>query len=171
MKAEQRKAPRLAIIGGGIAGLMAAYRSQARIPQATIDLFEASQHLGGWIRSERVDDFLVEHGPESIVRHNPIIDELLHELELESEVITTQADKRGAYVLHRGQLQRIPTGFWLLGPTQWRGLLTSPLLSPWGKLGLLRDLFKPLPALRETTSIAELVRSRFGNAGCLTQGG
>jgi len=60
---------RIAIIGGGIGGLALAFRLiEAGTPPGHITLFEARERCGGLIQSTRRDGFLIEHGPDSVIR-------------------------------------------------------------------------------------------------------
>ena len=68
------------IIGGGISGLSAAYELERRgIP---FTLLEASPRLGGLIRTEHLDGFTVEAGPESVLAQKPAALQLCEELGL-----------------------------------------------------------------------------------------
>ena len=57
----------IAIIGGGIAGLAAAYRLAREMPDARVTLLEGTDRLGGKIVTERGDGFIVEGGPDSFL--------------------------------------------------------------------------------------------------------
>ena len=57
--------PDVAIVGGGIAGLAAAYELQQR--GVAVHLFEASGRLGGVIQTEHIDDFTFDAGPDALL--------------------------------------------------------------------------------------------------------
>ena len=83
------------VVGGGITGLAAAYQlARAGIP---VLLVEASERLGGKIRTERVDGFLVEAGPDSFLAYRPAATALARELGLGDELIGT-TDPRAVYI-------------------------------------------------------------------------
>ena len=67
-------APRVAVVGGGIAGLAAAHRlvelSRERARPLQLTLLEARDRLGGTIATERADGFLIEAGPDSFVQRH-----------------------------------------------------------------------------------------------------
>ena len=65
----------VAIIGAGVAGLMAAYRLHAA--GAAVTVFEAGSHPGGVMRSERLGAYLVEHGPNSIQARTKLLEDLV----------------------------------------------------------------------------------------------
>ena len=67
---------RVAIVGGGVAGLTAAFKLRALNPAIRVDLFEASDRLGGAIRTEKVDGYLVEHGADMFATEPPATLEL-----------------------------------------------------------------------------------------------
>src|SRR3984893_14238915 len=83
---------RIAIIGGGVSGLSAAYALQKQVYRAVeIDyvLFEAGPHFGGVIHTERVNDFLIEAGPDSFLTEKPWAAELCRELGLGDQLIAS----------------------------------------------------------------------------------
>ena len=81
------KRKRVAIIGGGIAGLAAAHRLVSACAQddleAEIHLFERKTRLGGVIRTERRNGFLLEWGPENFVGFKPALKHLIEDIGLQ----------------------------------------------------------------------------------------
>ena len=148
----------LLVVGGGIAGLGAAFAAQER--GARVALLEASERVGGLVRTERDEGFVIERGPESFLTRDPILLELSERLGIADRLVRTQA--QGAYVVHRGRLERIPAGFQLLAPLDAGSFWRSGLVSRRGKL---RALLEPwLPARpREDESLGAFVRRRFGD--------
>ena len=150
----------VAVIGGGLAGLAAAHRALER--GASVALCEATDRLGGLVRTERHKGFVIERGPESFLTKDPILLELAERVGIGNRVIRTRA--RGAKVAFRGRLEAIPAGFQLLAPTDARALWRSPLLSPAGKL---RALLEPLVVVKarpvDDESLGRFVRRRFGD--------
>ena len=92
---------RIAIVGGGISGLSAAYYLSKAGHDCT--LIEASPRLGGVIRTEHVEGCVVEAGPDSFLAQKPWALELIRELGLEDQVIGSQDHLRRTYVLRQGQ--------------------------------------------------------------------
>ena len=140
------------IIGGGIAGLTAAYRLQQR--GVDVRVFEASARAGGAIRSIREGGYLVEGGPHTIQTGTPLLDELVGELGLADVRLEAAAGAKKRYVVRGGRPVPLP-----LSPP---ALLRSPLFS-WRAKGRL--LFEPLvraAAPDREESVAELVRRRLG---------
>jgi len=68
---------RIAVIGGGIAGLTVALRREQRGDR--VSLFEGSARLGGQLLSETVDGFVIEHGAEGFVARSEVIPSLSRE--------------------------------------------------------------------------------------------
>ena len=78
---------RVAIIGGGIAGLAAAYELELARRAGTpikYELFEAGPRLGGVISSSVIDGTVIERGPDSFLTEKPAAAELCRELGLEA---------------------------------------------------------------------------------------
>jgi oxygen-dependent protoporphyrinogen oxidase len=149
---------RVCVVGGGISGLTAAYRLKQA--GAQVELFEAAPRVGGILGSERIDDCLVETGPDSILTEKPWALALAKELGLEQSLIRTRTSPRGAYVVHQGRLERVPEGFSMMAPTDPVAMLRSPLLSAKGKLRMGLDLLLPRGAgLRARASDDESLES------------
>src|SRR5215469_12022532 len=98
----------VAIIGGGISGLSAAYYlSRANISST---LFEARPRLGGVIQTERTEDCVVEAGPDSFLSTKPWAMDLLRELGLENEVIGSNDHQRKTFIRRQGRMVKLPDG-------------------------------------------------------------
>lgn len=139
---------RIAIIGGGIAGVSAAYELALRQRDgASIEfvLFEAASRLGGIVETVRQDDFVVECGPDSWVTERPWARDLAIELGLESELVPSNDARRKTYIAEGRALTAMPDGMRMMVPTQWASVLNSPLFSWQAKLAYLRE-----PKLAET---------------------
>lgn len=133
---------RIAILGGGIAGVSAAYelalQQQAGAP-IDFTLFEASYRLGGTVETERRNGFVLECGPDSWVSEKPWARELAVELGLENEIIFSQDERRRTYLAEGRTLQAMPDGMRMMVPVQWASVLNSPLFSWQAKLAYLRE--------------------------------
>ncbi len=154
---------RIAIVGGGITGLAAAWQLRASAPQAQVTLLEAAQELGGLIKSCEINGHLVECGPDSILKRLPYGVELCRELGIDDELIGTNPSAAGVYSVHRGRLVRVPDGLATMAPKSRWQMATTPLVSLRGKLRMLRE---SSIAPRDTTtgdeSLADFARRRFG---------
>ncbi len=154
---------RVAIIGGGVSGLSAAYYLEQQAPaEAEIALFEQSPRLGGVIRSEREGDFCFEHGPDSFLSQKTIALELVEQLGLTGRLVNSNV--RDVYVVRGGRLVPFPAGFQFFVPSRWLPLAVTPLLGWRAKLAVLRELFRQHTPEAQTSdlSVADFVRSRLG---------
>ena len=151
----------IAIIGGGITGLAAAFELASRkIPFA---LFEASPRLGGLIRTEHVDGFTIEAGPDSMLAQKPAALELCEALGLSPRLITT-TPPRTAFVLKHGRLHPLPSPSVLGIPTTFRGIAGYDLLSPSARARLAFEPFVPARSDGADESVGSFFRRRFGSA-------
>jgi protoporphyrinogen/coproporphyrinogen III oxidase len=150
----------VAIIGGGISGLSAAYALHKR--QVPYLLLEAGPSLGGVIRAEVRDGFLLEPGPDSMFALRPEGVSLCGELGLADRLVPTNPEKRAVFVLHRRALHALPDGMALGVPTKILPFARSGLLSWPGKLRMGLDVVIPRGNGRGDESIAAFLRRRFG---------
>ena len=160
---------RIAILGGGIAGVTAAWQlAQLDRAQGGIEttLFEASPRLGGTVETVYQDGFVLECGPDGWVTEKPWARQLARELLLEDKLIGSRDAERVTYILSGGQLLPMPDGMRLMVPTDLAALDHSPLFSP-----AARAAYAAEPAradeLRRTAphtdeSIASFVLRHFG---------
>lgn len=150
------------IIGAGISGLAAGLRLKTQAAHLSFAILEASDRVGGLIRTECVDGFVIERGPESVLTEKPAMLTLASELGIAEQVIPTRSVGRGAYVMKDGALESIPEGYSLLAPMLWAPFLRSSILSTSGKARALMDLVLPRGRVRSDESLGSFVRRRFG---------
>ncbi|MEO8434393.1 MAG: protoporphyrinogen oxidase [Pyrinomonadaceae bacterium] len=157
---------RVVIIGGGISGLAAANRLIERHSETgeaiQLTLLEADPRVGGVIRSEPRDGFLLEGGPDSFISEKPQALALAKRLGLESQLIETNSEYRRSFIVRGGSLRPVPEGFHLLAPSLIWPFLTSDILSPLGKARMALDLFLPRNSSNGDESLANFVRRRLG---------
>jgi oxygen-dependent protoporphyrinogen oxidase len=153
---------RIAVVGGGITGLAAAYRLLELDEHVHVRLFEAGERLGGVLLSEHRDGFLLEHSADNFITTMPWATDLCRRLGMTEELLSTDENRRKAYVVHHGRLVHVPEGFLLMAPRQIGPVLRTPLLSVGGKLRLLAEAL--VPRRRETgdESLASFARRRLG---------
>jgi len=156
----------VAIIGGGISGLAAAHRVRELNREAQVTLFEATDRLGGSLRTSRQDGFLIEQGADSFITDVPWAVDLCRRIGFADQLIPTNSAARGAMVVRRGKLERVPDGFLLMAPQRLWPILCSPILSLRGKARLAGEFFVKRRTQssdgRDDESVAEFVRRRLG---------
>jgi oxygen-dependent protoporphyrinogen oxidase len=160
------RVPRIAVIGGGIAGLAAAHRlvelSRERQQPIQLTLLEAGKRLGGAIGTERTDGFVIEAGPDSFISEKPWGIKLCERIGFTTRLVGTRDENRRTYVVHNGRLHSLPDGFLLLAPTQFWPLITTRLFTWPGKLRMAMDLLLPRGAQRGDESLGSFVTRRLG---------
>jgi protoporphyrinogen/coproporphyrinogen III oxidase len=156
---------RVAIIGGGIAGLSAAfYLEKARRAGTPLawTLFEKSGRLGGVIQTERREGYVLEAGPDSFLTAKPDGAQLCRDLGIGDQLIRSNDAERKTYILVRGRLVPIPDGLQFMVPTRVWPMVTTPLFS-WGtKLRMAAELFSPGRTQARDETVAEFVGRHFG---------
>jgi oxygen-dependent protoporphyrinogen oxidase len=158
------KINRIVVVGGGISGLAVAHRLNELSQSQQIILLEASDRLGGTIRTEHRDGFLIEHGPDSFISEKPQALELAKRLGLESQLIQTNEKYRRSFIVRNGRLRPVPEGFQLLAPSRIAPFLMTDIFSVAGKARMAADLFLPRRHTNGTDdeSLASFVRRRLG---------
>lgn len=155
---------KIAVIGGGITGLTAAFYLQkyARDHDLPLEiiLIESSLRLGGKIETLRKDSFIIERGPESFVDHEMSVYELATHLGIQNEVVNN--NKGQTYVAVGSQLYPIPSNLLLGGTSLVSSLLTSGIISLSGKFRAAGDLLLPKLKEHEDEPIGDFFRRRFG---------
>ncbi|MFN0056703.1 MAG: protoporphyrinogen oxidase [Planctomycetales bacterium] len=158
---------RVAVIGGGVAGLAAIVRlhdlasSQERPLEMT--LFEASPRLGGIVGTRSLAGYRVETGADSFITNKPWAVALCRRLGLEERLIPTDERYRRSLVLRRGTPVAVPDGFQLLAPVDVGAVLKSPIFSWRGKLRMALEYLLPRGGTDQPDeSLAHFVRRRFG---------
>jgi protoporphyrinogen/coproporphyrinogen III oxidase len=154
-----------AIIGGGIAGLAAAYElEQARATSTRIEytLFEARSRLGGCLASEAVHGTVLEYGPDSFLTEKPAAAELCRELGLADQLISSNDATRKTYIAVRGRLVPLPDGLMFLIPTKLIPTATTRLFSLATKIRMGLELLHPPRPSERDESVAALVERHFG---------
>src|SRR5205809_7662351 len=150
---------RVAVVGGGVAGLAAAHRLVERGVREVV-LLEAGDRLGGSIATKRSGGFTIEAGADALLTEKPWAVDLCERLGV--SLVGTREGERRTYVVHDGRIEPLPEGFLLLAPTDLRALAASPLVAWRGKLRRALDLVLPRRADAADESLAHFVRRRFG---------
>lgn len=158
--------PRAIVVGGGIAGLSAAYYlnkyAKQRGKPLHITVIEAEAQWGGKIQTERFQGFVVEKGPDTFLVTKPWALDLCTELGIADRLQPTNPEKQKTYILHHGRLQPLPKGLTMMLPTDLLSIMKTPLLSWAGKLRLLLDFILPARYPDHEESLRDLFTRRLG---------
>jgi protoporphyrinogen/coproporphyrinogen III oxidase len=165
---------RIAIVGGGIAGVAAAYElARLRRDGAAVEavLFEASPRLGGIVETVREAGFTVEGGPDGWVTEKPWARELAEELGLGAELMPSNDATRKTYLVVGPEgdtrLVAMPDGMRMMVPVDLEALDRSPLFTEAAKAAYREEIARAeelRQAAPETDeSVAEFVRRHFGD--------
>lgn len=162
--------PHVAVLGGGLAGLVAAYTLRRALPSARVTLLERSLRLGGWLHSERVSGFLFERGCRGLRpsgASGPQALRLVDSLGLSGEALPASPAAATRFLLHRGSLAPLPRSALAAarspltrGAAQW---LLRDLLAPAGPAAASAWAAPfPAAALAADESVAAFAGRHFG---------
>ena len=156
---------RIAIVGGGISGLSAAFDlEQRRRTTGDVEyaLYESSPRLGGVLRTEYLEGCVVEAGPDSFVTEKTWAANLSSEIGLGGQLIGSNDTDRKTYILTRGRLVEMPDGLTFMVPTKIIPTGLSPLFSWKTKLRMTQELLHPPRAINHDESVAAFVERHYG---------
>ncbi len=156
---------KIAVIGGGIAGLAAAYElEKARAAGEPVEytLFESRPRLGGSLASEIVDGAVLERGPDSFISEKTSAAELCRELGLGDQLTPSNDADRKTWIVVRNRLVPLPDGLMFLVPTKLIPTALTPLFSLLTKVRMGLELLHPPRPSTEDESVAALVKRHFG---------
>ena len=162
---------RIVIVGGGIAGLAAAYylKGKSETPME-IDLVDGAGYWGGKIVTERVDDlvpggpFIVEGGPDTFVVTKPWGVKLCKELAIADRLRGTNPRTKKTYILKRDKLHELPGGLTMMIPTEFGPMIRTGLLSWPAKVRMGLDFIIPPSNINGDETLGTFVTRRLGRA-------
>jgi oxygen-dependent protoporphyrinogen oxidase len=143
---------KVAIVGGGISGLAAAFRLRAAGCEVTV--LEAEARAGGKIRTERADGWTFEHGPNGFLDSRAGIVRLAGDLGLGDRLVRAAPEAKRRYLLLDGRLVPLPGG-----PG---ALLKSDLLSLRGRLRLFAEPLVGRAEIEGDESVYDFAARRLG---------
>ena len=146
---------RVAIIGGGITGLSAAYTLQ----NSGIDvvLFEKNSEPGGAIKTVSENGWMIEYGPNSLLLKDKNVLDFISQLGLEERMIEAGSDSGTRYILKNGELVPLPGN-----PLS---AISTPLFSTKAKLRILAEPFISKSNDKDET-VESFVTRRLGKEFC-----
>jgi protoporphyrinogen/coproporphyrinogen III oxidase len=156
---------RIAIIGGGISGLSAAYAlEEKRKSGASVEyvLFESSPRLGGVIVTDHVDGCIVEAGPDSFLTEKPWATDLCKQIGLGGELIGSKDADRKTYIVTNRKLVAMPDGLMFMVPTRIMPTVLSPLFSWRTKFRMAAEWFHPPHKAAADETVAQMVERHYG---------
>jgi oxygen-dependent protoporphyrinogen oxidase len=156
---------RIAIVGGGISGLAAAFALEERRRDGeSLDyaVYESGPRFGGVLATEQVDGCLVEAGPDSFLTEKPWAADLCRRLGIEDQLIGSNDRHRKTYILVKGKLTPLPDGLMFMVPTRLAPALLSTLFSPATKFRMIREWRFAPRGSRSDESVAALVERHYG---------
>jgi len=156
---------RIAIVGGGISGLAAAFElEKERNRGAPLEyvLFESSARFGGVIHTESIDGCVVDAGPDSFLTEKPWAADLCRELGLGDQLIGSTDAERKTYILLKGRLVSLPDGLQFMVPTRLAAAFFSPLFSWRTKARIVREWFYRAGSAASESTVAEFVERHYG---------
>lgn len=156
---------RIAIIGGGITGLAAAFYLQKEIKQGNIDaeyaLYEGSERLGGRIQTDYQDGFVIEKGPDSFLARKTSMADFAKEVDMDADLVDNHS---GSFILHKNRLHPMPEGAVMGIPTKLLPFAKTKLFSPMGKARAACDLVLPKTNKGQgDESLGHFFRKRLGD--------
>ncbi|NWG04426.1 MAG: protoporphyrinogen oxidase [Syntrophaceae bacterium] len=140
------------IIGGGVAGLGAAYkirRAKSEGYEVEFTLFEKDNRLGGKIQTEIVPDpfemgnFIVDGGPDCFLTEKPACHRIARLTGIFDDELPTDDSRKRTWILSRGKLHEMPDGVMMFAPTKLIPFATTGLFSWGGKIRMAMDLLIP----------------------------
>lgn len=153
---------RVAIIGGGIAGIAAACKLQEHSSAFEVSIFESQPRLGGVLETVQDGPYLIERSADNFATLLPQALELSRSHAADVDLIQPEESNRQAFVLHEGTPEPIPLGFSLMQPTRLMSILTTRALTVRGKLRLLGEYWVKRRESEEDESLESFATRRLG---------
>lgn len=151
---------KVAVVGAGVSALACAVALKEKGVEFTV--FEGAPAIGGKLRTEEIDGFTVEAGPDSFLPEKYWTVDLIERVGLADDLLPTNEEHKGTYIYSAGRLHRLPEGVMLMVPTMLMPLLRSSLISWPGKLRMGMELFIPAKKDAADESLARFVTRRLG---------
>ncbi|MDO4570422.1 MAG: protoporphyrinogen oxidase [Planctomycetia bacterium] len=153
---------RVAVVGGGISGLAAAFWLRENCPNVEVKVFEKRSRLGGVLNTEIRDGFEIEQSADNFITTMPWGLDLCKRIGLEDDIVTTSPNFRQTFVVWRNRLHKLPDGFMMMAPTKWLPMAFTPLLSIRGKIRAAMEYFLPPKKGDEDESLENFAVRRLG---------
>ncbi len=119
------------IIGAGISGLATGHFLKKQ--KKKFYIIESKSNIGGVINTEKINGFICENGPNTVILNNDAIIELIRDLHLSKEIIQPTKYIKNKYFLHKGKIVSIPNSL--------KSFFTTNLVSMKSKFKFFLRLF------------------------------
>lgn len=141
---------KVAVLGAGIAGLTAAWQLDQQGHDVTV--LEASDRIGGKIKTDQVDGYILESGPHAIMPSYKSLLSAIPQLGLSDSYVEAGENGKNRFICMDGKPYPLPTGL--------ISAIRTPLLSFGAKLRVLREPF--IKPRYEDESVASFFSRRMG---------
>ena len=166
---------RVIIVGGGVAGLAAAFKIRRAADageQVEFLLIEKDSRLGGKLATERVQDpetgghFIVDGGSDSFLTDKPAVHRVAKLLGIFDDETPTCDENKKTFIVKNGRLVEMPDGIMMFAPTKIIPMVTTSLYSWPAKFRMALDLVIPkkkvAPGTRNDETLENFVVRRMG---------
>ncbi|MCL5957751.1 MAG: protoporphyrinogen oxidase [Chloroflexi bacterium] len=156
---------RIVIIGGGAAGLAGALAVKRAAEEGhPVDwiLLEKDSRLGGKILTEKIDDFIVDGGPDCFLSEKPWMAQMAARVGITDRLLGSNEPMKRTFIYAGGRFHDLPDGVMMMVPTKFLPFATTSLFSWPGKIRMGLDLFLPVRKDEGDETLASFVRRRLG---------
>ena len=158
------QAKTIAIIGGGITGLSAAYHAQISFPDAKIILLESADRLGGVLQSDHIDGYTIERSADMFVTDPPHAFGVCKQLGKDDQLMETTPTGDRAFVAAGDSIHPVPSGLSLMLPNDLDSVLDSALLDQGAKERFQQEVDVPGRESEQDESLESFATRRYGRS-------
>ncbi len=142
------------VVGGGAAGLAAAWNIRRAAPSLRLALLESDDRFGGTASTDELQGYVVDRGPNGVLTNAPYVVDWAKALGLGPDVVEAHANARRRYMFVGGRLRAMPPG-----------LLHSSALGVRGTVRALSEAWRGAAgAVTHDESVYDFMARRFGHA-------
>lgn len=153
---------RIVVIGGGISGLATAFaiKEEAKRAKKKVELtiLESDNRVGGKIRTNNINGYICEYGPNGFIGNRPETLSLIDKLNLTAKLLESNPLAKKRYIFLNKRLRKIPDS----PPDVIKAVFGSELLSFGGKLSILKEPFTKPPANAIDETMLEFAQRHIG---------
>ncbi len=146
------KNKKICILGGGLSGLSTAWKKKKEGHHIT--LIESGPQVGGVLQSEKKNGYLLDYGANTLSLRNQNTSDTLEKMGALRHALDANPKANKRFIVRNQKLVALPLNF--------KSFLSSPFLSPKGKLRMLLEPFLPKGNLDKLESVADFISRRLG---------